>query len=80
MGGGENNSSPTIHKAKKEGLQNTKRVGHGHKRGLILSIKWVNPQDARGSIPRLQGNGFATELGGIMEVAMWLCTPLLIGL
>lgn len=28
----------------------------------------------------MQGDGFASELGGIMEVAMWLCTLLLIGL
>ena len=80
IGGGEDNSSPAIHKAKKGGPQSTKRIGHRHKRGLILGIKWISPQDARGSIPRLQGDGFATELGGIMELAMWLCAPLLIGL
>ena len=28
----------------------------------------------------MQGDGFASELGGIMEVAMWLCAPLSIGL
>ena len=28
----------------------------------------------------MQGDGFASELGGIMEVAMWLCAPLLVGL
>ena len=28
----------------------------------------------------MQGDGFASELGGIMEVAMWLCIPLLLGL
>ena len=27
----------------------------------------------------MQGDGFASELGGILEVAMWLCTPLLVG-
>ena len=28
----------------------------------------------------MQGDGFATKPGGIMEVAMWLCAPLLVGL
>jgi hypothetical protein len=28
----------------------------------------------------MQGDGFASELGGIVEVAMWLCTPFLVGL
>ena len=28
----------------------------------------------------MQGDMFAPELGGIMEVAMWLCTLLLVGL
>jgi hypothetical protein len=28
----------------------------------------------------MQGDGFASEPGGIMEVAMWLCLSLLLGL
>ena len=28
----------------------------------------------------MQGDGFASEVGEIMEVAMWLCTSLLVGL
>ena len=28
----------------------------------------------------MQGDGFASESGGTMEVAMWLCLPLLLGL
>ena len=28
----------------------------------------------------MQGDGFESEPGGIMEVAMWLCVPLLLGL
>ena len=28
----------------------------------------------------MQGDVFATELSGIMEVAIWLCAPLLVGL
>ena len=28
----------------------------------------------------MQGDGFASEPGGIMEVAVWLCLPLLLGL
>ena len=38
IGGGEDNSNPAIHKAKKKSPQSTKRVGHRHKRGLILGI------------------------------------------
>ena len=33
-----------------------------------------------GLVPKMQGNDFASELGGIMEVAMWLCALLLVGL
>ena len=28
----------------------------------------------------MQGDGFVSELGGIMEVVMWLCASLLVGL
>ena len=28
----------------------------------------------------MQGDGFASKLDGIMEMAMWLCAPLLLGL
>jgi hypothetical protein len=28
----------------------------------------------------MQGDGFASEPSGIMEVAMWFCIPLLLGL
>ena len=28
----------------------------------------------------MQGDGFASELSGIMEVAVWLCIPLLLEL
>jgi hypothetical protein len=31
-------------------------------------------------VPRTQGDGFASELAEIMEVAMWLCKPFLVGL
>ena len=34
-------------------------------RGSVPGIK--------GSVPGMQGDGFASEPGGIMEVAMWLC-------
>ena len=43
-----------------------------HKRVISL--------DARGSILGTQGDGFTSELGGIMEVALFLCLPLLLGL
>ena len=32
------------------------------------------------SLHGMQGDGFASEPGGIMEVAVWLCIPLLLGL
>jgi hypothetical protein len=28
----------------------------------------------------MQGDGFASKVGGIVEVAMWLCALLLVGL
>ena len=28
----------------------------------------------------MEGDNFVSELGGIMKVATWLCTPLLVGL
>ena len=28
----------------------------------------------------MQGDGFASEPGGIMELVVWLCVPLLLGL
>ena len=42
--------------------------------------KVVISLDAKGLVPGMQGDGFASEPGGIMEVAMWLCVPLLLGL
>ena len=33
-----------------------------------------------GRYPRCKGDGVASKPGGIMEVAMWLCAPLLVGL
>jgi hypothetical protein len=44
------------------------------------STKGVGSWDARGLVPGMQGDSFANELGGIMEVAMWFCAPLLVGL
>ena len=44
-------------------------------RWSILEIKWVGSHDARGLVPAMQGDGFATEQGRIMKVAMWLCAP-----
>jgi hypothetical protein len=58
--------------SKEVGLQSTKASFSG--------CKGFGYWDAKGSIPRMQGDGFASELGGIMEVAVWLCLPLLLGL
>ena len=58
-------SSHSIHNVKEVGLQST---------------TWLFPGCKGGSVPGMQGDGFASEPGGIMEVAMWLCLPLLLGL
>ena len=42
--------------------------------------KRVISQDAQGLVPGMQGDGFASKPGGIMEVAVWLCISLLLGL
>jgi hypothetical protein len=41
-----------------------------HRGGRPTKHKRVISQDTRGSIPGMQGDGFASEPGGIMEVAM----------
>ena len=40
--------------------------------GRSAKQKRVISRDARGLVPGMQGDGFASELGGIMEVAVWL--------
>ena len=55
---------------------------------LFAKAKEVSPQSPKGSFPRVQGglvpkmpgDGFASELGGIVEVVVWLCISLLLGL
>jgi hypothetical protein len=34
----------------------------------------------KGLVPMMQGDDFATEPGRIMEVATWLCAPLVVGI
>jgi hypothetical protein len=46
----------------------------------IHNTKEVVPQITKGSSPGMQGDGFASEPGEIMEVVVWLCVPLLLGL
>ena len=46
--------------------------GYSHS---IHKVTEVGPQAQRGLVPKTQGDGFASELGVIIEVAMWLCTP-----
>ena len=48
--------------------------GYSHS---IHKAKEVGPQSTKGVGNRDASDGFASELGGIMEVAMWLCAPLL---
>jgi hypothetical protein len=40
----------------------------------------VGPQRTKGSSPGMQGDGNASKPSGIMEVAVWLCIPLLLEL
>ena len=42
--------------------------------------KKVFSRDAKGSVARIQGDSFASDPNGIMEVAVWLCIPLLLRL
>jgi len=41
-----------------------------------IIISW----NARGLVPRMQGDGSTSKSSGIMEVAVWLCISLLLGL
>ena len=47
---------------------------------FIHKVTKVGPQSTRGLVPKMQGGGLASKLGGIMEVAMWLCAPSLVDL
>ena len=51
-----------------------RRYAHKARKGSI-----IGSHGARGLVPRMQGDGFVIEPGGIMKVAMWLCTLLLLG-
>jgi hypothetical protein len=50
-----------------------------HKR-VISRMQGVWLPGCKGSVPGMQGDGFASEPGGIMDVAVGLCLPLLLGL
>jgi hypothetical protein len=50
-----------------------RRYAHKAQKGHFLG-------DARGLVPGMQGDGFAIEPGGIMEVAVWFCLSFLLGL
>ena len=50
-----------------------------HSSHSIHKVKKVGPQNTKGVGTR-QDDVFATEPGGIMEVAMWLCVLLLVGI
>jgi hypothetical protein len=65
-------SSHSIHNVEDLGLQSTK--------GSFPGCKGFGYRDARGSVPGMQGDGFASKPGGIIEVAVWLCLPLLLEL
>ena len=60
-----------------------RKLAHKAQRGYVLGRKGArskNKRAVKGSILEMQGDGFTSEPGGIMEVAMWLCASLLIGL
>jgi hypothetical protein len=65
-------SSHSIHNVKEVGLQSTK--------GSFPGCKGFGYRDARGSVSGMQGDGSASKPDGIMEVAVWLCLSLLLGL
>jgi hypothetical protein len=44
------------------------------------NAKDVGPQSTKELVRGMQGDGFASEPGGIMKVAVWLCLPFLLGL
>ena len=76
-------SSHSIHGGQGSGsnhsIHRTKEVGSRHKGVWFLGCKGVSSCDARVYVPMIQGDGFASKLGRIVEVIMWLCTPLLVG-
>ena len=39
----------------------------------ILAILFTRQGGRPTKVPGMQGDGFASETGGIMEVAVWLC-------
>jgi hypothetical protein len=41
---------------------------NAHSSRSIHNAKEVGPQSTKGSFPRMQGDGFASKSGGIMEV------------
>ena len=49
-------------------------------RKYVHKAQWGHFPGCKGLVPKMQGDDFASEPGGIMEVAMWLCIPLLLGL
>ena len=64
-------SSDSIHIAKVVG----QRI-----KGSLPGCKGIGSHDTRGSVPGMQGDGFASKTGRIMEVAVCLCLLLLLGL
>jgi hypothetical protein len=68
-------SNHSIHNAKEVGPQSTKGSFSGMQGGWILGCKGAGSR-----VPGMQGDGFASEPGGIMEVVVWLCITLLLGI
>ena len=66
-------SSHSIHNAKEVGPQSIKGSFPDMQGGY-------SSQDTRDPVPWMQGDGFASEQGGIIEMAARLCLPLLLGL
>ena len=54
--------------------------GEGYSHSIHKFMEGGPTKHKEGLVPMIQGDGFASELGGIMKVAMWLCAPLSVGL
>jgi hypothetical protein len=77
--GGGHNFDHYFHKANEATHKAQRGVSYKHQ-GDNSRHKGGRFPYVRRSIPRMQGGGFASDLGGIMEVGTWLCSWLLVGL
>jgi hypothetical protein len=60
-------------------LYTIKGGGYSHTIIHKAMIKGRPTKHKRGLVPRMQHDGFASELDGKMEVTMWLWAPVFVG-